>query len=73
MDINTITLDIQNGTAGKMWVAIFSGPHAADIQRLFGTTTIPTPFAASTLPMTVWNTIVDQNPGAKVRMRGDSF
>jgi len=67
--INTITLDIQQG----MWVAVFSGPHSEEIQRLFGTTTLPTPFAGSTLPYMVFNSVMDKNPGVKVRMRGDNF
>lgn len=59
---NTITLKIENGS----WMAIFSGPHAAHVQDLFGTKTIPTPFLAAAGEDIVRNSIADLNPGVDI-------
>jgi len=63
--MNKITL-ILNHTG---WLARFSGPHAADMQDLFGSDTIPTGFTVEAQPAHVLMQISALNPGAIVEVR----
>ena len=44
------------------WLATWHGPEAAQIQELFGTTTLPTAFTAAADPETVRRDIAAHNP-----------
>lgn len=61
--MNTITL--RQGE--QVWEADYSGPHAAEIKRLFGSTTLPTVFERSTSSVRVAMMIRGQNPGVAVK------
>jgi hypothetical protein len=50
------------------WVATIIGPEAETVHDLFGTTTLPTPFAASVDPDTVLAAVRQRNPGTPVRL-----
>jgi hypothetical protein len=56
---------VLNVTAGG-WVARHEGSIAADVWRLFGTDTIPTPFTLRTSAERVLATIKELNPGVVV-------
>jgi hypothetical protein len=62
--MNTITLTL----TADGWMATFAGPHAATIQDLFGTTTIPTAFYAGAHPDHVRAEIAKGNPDATVTL-----
>lgn len=61
---NRITLRLIDNT----WHAVFSGPHSADIRRVFGTDTIPTPFDWRLLAGEVRPVIERLNPGVAVEV-----
>lgn len=63
--MNKITL-ILNHTG---WLARFSGPHAADMQDLFGSDTIPTGFTVNAEAAHVLMQISALNPGTIVEVR----
>jgi hypothetical protein len=50
------------------WVATITGPEAEAVHDLFGTTTLPTAFAASVDPETVLAAVRHRNPGTSVRL-----
>jgi hypothetical protein len=50
------------------WMAEFGGPHAAEIDRLFGTTTIPTAFASGAEASAVYAGIKSKNPHVRVNV-----
>lgn len=59
---NSILLSVQDGA----WMARHFGPQAAEVERLFGTTTLPTAFLASTPERDVVNRIAALNPATDV-------
>lgn len=59
---NVITL-----TPGQPVTAKFTGPHAAEIIRLFNTDTIPTPFDSREMREDVLRAVAGLNPDALVR------
>jgi hypothetical protein len=63
--MNRITL-ILNHTG---WLARYSGPHAADMQDLFGSCTLPTSFTVEADPALVVAEISSRNPGTIVEVR----
>lgn len=65
MDIDGIVIKCVNGN----WVARYTGPHAVEIKRLFGTDTLPTPFTSHTSKQAVLAVLRDKNPG--VQMSGE--
>lgn len=60
--MNTILL----ARTSNGWTACYSGPHASEIQDLFGTKTIPTAFTAEADAQTVLAKIRALNPGVQV-------
>ena len=60
--MNTITLY----KASTGWVALYRGPHAKKIKRLFGTDTLPTAFTTRATADTVRQAIQALNPTATV-------
>ncbi len=58
----TIHLSIAEG----QWVARWSGAERAEIVRLFGTDTIPTPFTARMDGLSVQRKIAKRNPECEV-------
>ncbi len=52
----------------KSWNATFYGPHADNILGLFGTRTLPLPFAVNALPETVLQEIELNNPHCSVEI-----
>jgi len=60
--VNGITLS----RSGTGWMATHTGPHAADIIRLFCTVTIPTAFTPQADPQMVLREIQANNPDALV-------
>lgn len=52
----------------QAWMADYAGPHAVNIERLFGTTLLPTAFTAKALPETVKRTIQSLNPAVIVEL-----
>jgi len=56
--MNQIVLKVERG----MWVAEHSGPASDEIQELFGTRTIQTPFSTSTNTETVLSEVTRLNP-----------
>jgi hypothetical protein len=49
------------------WLATFQGPHAAEIDELFGDVTLPTPFTARAPLAAVIAEVQSKNPGVIVR------
>ncbi len=64
--MNKITLIKQGGA----WMAYFKGPHAAQIDRLFGTPVIPTAFTEQADPQAVLEAIRAKNPECEVELGG---
>jgi hypothetical protein len=55
------------GPGDWLWTSLYIGPHAANVQRLFGTTILPTNYGL-TIPLeTVVAAIQGLNPGVAVR------
>jgi hypothetical protein len=50
----------------RQWNATFTGPHASEIQRLFGTDTLPTGFTAAAPSWQVEEEVRRRNPGVEV-------
>ena len=48
-----------------VWEAVYSGPHAVEVKRLFGTVRLPTPFAD---PARAIAAIRAGNPGTRVEI-----
>jgi hypothetical protein len=59
---NIITLRLINGT----WHAVFSGPHAAQVKRLFNSDTIPTPYTRAASIEFVARKLEESNPDCLV-------
>lgn len=51
---------------GNSWVAKFVGPHAARVQDLFRTDTLPLPFTREAPLKTVIETLKKKNPGVEI-------
>lgn len=60
---NTITI---NRTT-SCWTATYSGPHAAMIADLFGSTTVPTAFTSAASASDVIAKLTKSNPGVEIR------
>lgn len=54
------------------WVAHHEGPIASEVEQLFGTTSIPTPFAAEANPEELIAQIQQLNPGVEVSVAPQS-
>jgi hypothetical protein len=57
---NTITL--HRSPDSKCWLAVFSGPHAAEMVDLFGTATMPLPWCHTAKAEDVLRSQVRANP-----------
>lgn len=66
MSTNRITLSRD----GRGWHATFTGPHAKEINDLFGTDTIPTAYTAAADAERVMAGIRSANPGVDVVFAG---
>ena len=66
--MNTITLWLNS--RGE-WMATHSGPCAARLLELFGTTTLPTPYRAPADPEDVRDIIRQRNPSCSVQIALD--
>jgi len=51
------------------WVAVYDGPHAAEVVRLFGRRAIPTAFGPSAPASVVFAEVSKRNPGVQVVAR----
>jgi hypothetical protein len=58
----TLRLTIRNG----LWHATEHGERAAELRRLFGTATLPTPYGAAVPGHVVRAKLLALNPGARV-------
>jgi hypothetical protein len=71
-DRNVIELSLGDGLPGSLgWYGRHTGPHAAEVFRLFGTNTIATPYTAQASPETVRRAIAALNPGVDVVLVGN--
>lgn len=61
---NVIVIDLREDG----YVAIYSGPHAAEIRELFGTDCLPLPWTSYAHPVEVLADQVKRNPGVAVRL-----
>jgi hypothetical protein len=52
---------------GRSWMVTYSGPHATEVRRLFGTDTLPTSRTASADKKEVVEILRALNPGVEVR------
>ena len=64
--MTTTTNRIDLHVDGDSWMAAYSGPHADEVRRLFGTTTLPSSFRATATGSRVLARIRELNPGVIV-------
>ena len=63
--MNLITLFLSRG----VWIARWSGPHAAKVVDAFGICDIPTPFTDEAPAGRVAEVIAARNPGVTIEVR----
>jgi hypothetical protein len=63
-------LTLHRGT--DVWLCSHSGFGSEDVRKLFGTTTLPTPYGISIDPETVHSAISKLNPTALVMLEPDT-